>query len=165
MAHTEATAITIVPHGSAQSPYAFSTGVLKRQNSFGAVTPSPAIPDMPSMYGEEEKCPKSLKGKDRWEWKLRQLTFQAPLAATRKLGRERETAVTYANDADAACVTKMGGALREKRNRHEDCELLALGGFLMRDLPTVKENLIDMQRYVGGWSPHSQKARHPTLRV
>ena len=144
--HDQHQAGSVSPRGGvspqASVPGSFSTAAFKRAMSFDAAGGATPMSDVASSYGgEEEKCPTHLKGRDKWGWKMRQLTFSSALSGHKKYGRERRTANAYATDADAAGETKMGDALRVKCNRHQECEHLASGVLRPRTSRRCKKKL------------------------
>ena len=70
------------------------------------------------------------------------------------MGRERGTAVIYADDADKAGDGAIAGALRQRAKRHELCEQLALGGF-----EQLQAGVNDISTFMQGeqWPVRTQK--------
>ena len=89
------------------------------------------------------------------QWKLRQLQYSRAFGGDKKRDRERKTANGYATDADNAGEAKVGSALRTRSARHQLCEELAVGGFMIRAFPQVVDHLTDMKTYVDEWPEHS----------
>ena len=110
--------------------------------------------------GRAEKLPpRNLGPTARWGWKLKQLTCTSATDGVTKYGHERNTAQTYANDADAANESKMGTAIRLRTTRHEKLENLSHGGFTSREFATLKADMRDIKTCnlePDDWSFHAQ---------
>ena len=82
-------------HGSELAPR------LRRASSREQVDADETLTEAPTEYSQAESLPPvGLGPKARWEWKLRQLSYVGALSFHKKSGRERKTAMMYANDAD-----------------------------------------------------------------
>ena len=106
--------------------------------------------------------PGSLGPKARWEWKLRQLTYDIALKGLKRYGRERKTGWGCADDAEKAVECNLADALRIRYRRHENCEMLALGGFMSRPFPKLQEERRDMKAFCGELAVQRAEANFET---
>ena len=110
----------------------------------------------------EDKAPPGMDNDGKWAWKIAQLRYQTALEGTKRWGRERKTAYTYAKDADKAGFGKVAQALRERKKWHEKCEELAFNGILTQlpytDLQTELNDIeLKLQRDNEDWPPAREK--------
>ena len=106
---------------------------------------------------KEETLPKNIRGKDKFEWKLRQLCYVKALEGKKNWGRERKHCVPYATEADGIGEGGIADALRTRDTRHALLEDLALGGFETREFTSLCKTLDETCEYFkDDWPAHSQ---------
>ena len=107
---------------------------------------------------KKDKPPPHLGQDAKWDWKIKQLSYFTALKGVKKMGRERCTAICYADEAEAAGKGTVGGAIRVRCRRHEVCENLAYGGFATRDAKLLHEELTDLTKVVEEWPANAEEA-------
>ena len=123
-------------------------------------SPEASREDAASHVGStlEELSPAHLGPEAKWDWKARQLQYEAALLGPKRWGRERKTCETYATDAELAGKHGVACALRVRSEFHLKCENLRFGGWKSKAFATLKKDADDIEpKLEDGWPLVSEK--------